>query len=179
MSSTLERFDTAAAGFRARLAGLTPAALLAPSPCEGWSAGDVIEHTIGSVVVVSNFVGDPVDDDRDADAVMRFDHAVADLRAKVEDPALAATVVESPFGELALKQLVSSIVVHDLLVHTWDLARATGGDERLDPDLVAHTFESMAPLDDALRGHGFGDKVAVADDAEEQAKLLGFLGREP
>jgi uncharacterized protein (TIGR03086 family) len=75
---------------------------------------------------------------------------------------------------------VSSIVVHDLLVHTWDLARATGGDERLDPALVEHTLASMEPLDDALRGHGaFADKLPAPDDADEQTKLLCFLGRQP
>jgi uncharacterized protein (TIGR03086 family) len=121
-----------------------------------------------------------VDDDRSAASVDRFDRACADLRAKVADPELASTVVESPFGELTLKQIVSSIVVHDLLVHTWDLARATGGDEHLDPALVEHTLASMEPLDDALRGHGaFADKLPAPDDADEQTKLLCFLGRQP
>jgi len=179
LSSTLERLDTAAAGFRSRLDGLTAQDLAAPSPCDGWTAGDVVEHTISAIVMVSDFVGDPVDDNSASEPVARFDHAVADLRAKTSDPELAGTVVESPFGALALKQLVSSIVVHDLLVHTWDLARATGRDERLDPELVSYTYTHMAPLDGQLRGHGFADKVEPHDGADEQAQLLCFLGRTP
>jgi uncharacterized protein (TIGR03086 family) len=179
MSTTLERLDTAVAGFRTRLDGLTPDALDAPSPCEGWTGADVVDHTITALVAVSDFVGDPVDDDKSAPQLARFDRAAASLHAKVADPALAGTVVESPFGELALKQIVSSIVVHDLLVHTWDLARATGGDEHLDPELVSHTFAHMQPLDETLREHGFGEKVATTDDADEQTQMLRFLGRTP
>jgi uncharacterized protein (TIGR03086 family) len=178
MTSTLERYDTAAAGFRARLAALRVEDLARPSPCDGWSAGDVVEHAVGVVVRTAAAVAPPPDV-AGRGALERFDVASADLREKVADPVRAATVVPSPVGELAFKQLVSSIVVHDLLVHTWDLARATGGDERLDPALVAHTYATMLPFDAQLRGHGFADRVAVADDADDQTRLLAFLGRRP
>ncbi len=179
MSTTIERYDAAAQGFRDRLAPLHDEDFERPSPCEGWSAGDLVDHTIGAVVLVGDLVGGPAGDDPSLDRLSRFDRAHGALRAKVTDPELAATVADSPFGKLALKQLVSSIVVHDLLVHTWDLARATGGDERLDDDLVAHTYASMAPLDSVLREHGFAEKLAAPDGADPQVELLCFLGRQP
>jgi len=179
MSSTLERFDHTAAGFRRRLVLLEPGDAALPSPCEGWSARDVIDHAVGVVAMVTNLVGEPLVDDPAAGDVARFDAAVLDLHDKVADRELGATVVESPFGQMAFKQLVSSIVVHDLLVHTWDLARATGGDEVLDPELVSHTYASMSPFDDVLREHGFAEKVAVDSDADDQTRLLCFLGRRP
>lgn len=178
MASTLERFDVAAAGFRRRLAAYGPDDAARPSPCEGWSAADVVEHSVGVVVMVANLVGDPVVDDGDGE-LSRYDRAVQDLHDKVADPVLGATVVDGPFGAMALKQLVSGIVVHDLLVHTWDLARATGGDEHLDDELVTHTLHSMTPFDEVLRDHGFAAKVPVDDDADDQTKLLCFLGRRP
>jgi uncharacterized protein (TIGR03086 family) len=179
MSSTLERFDRAAAGFRRRLELLAPGDAERPSPCEGWSGRDVIDHAVGVVVMVTNLVGTAVVDDPTADDVTRFDTVAADLHNKVADPELGATVVQSPFGSMALKQLVSSVVVHDLLVHTWDLARTTGGNEELDAELVAHTYASMLPFDAMLREHGFAAKVPVDGDADDQTKLLCFLGRRP
>ena len=179
MSSTLERYDVAVAGFRRRLEPLALSDFSRPSPCEGWSAGDLVEHTIGAVTLVAGLVGERAGDDRTSSFTERYDRATGDLRAKVADPVLGAMVVESSFGTLAIKQLVSSIVVHDLLVHTWDLARATDGDERLDEGLVAHTYEHMSPLDDVLREHGFGKKVDVPDGADAQTQLLCFLGRRP
>jgi uncharacterized protein (TIGR03086 family) len=179
MSSTIERYDVAVEGFRRRLEPLAPADFARPSPCEGWTAGDLVDHTIGAVTLVAGLVGERGDEDRSASYATRYDRATEDLRAKVSDPVLGATVVESPFGTLALKQLVSSIVVHDLLVHTWDLARATDGDELLDNELVVHTYKHMAPLDDVLREHGFATKVDAPGDADAQTRLLCFLGRRP
>jgi uncharacterized protein (TIGR03086 family) len=179
VSSTLERYDAAVDGFRRRLEPLAESDFSRPSPCEGWTSGDLVDHTIGAVTLVAGLVGDRVDDDKSSSFVERYDRATRDLRAKVADPVLGSTVVESPFGTLAVKQLVSSIVVHDLLVHTWDLARATDGDERLDDELVAHTYASMSPLDAVLREHGFGDKVDPPEGADAQTRLLCFLGRTP
>jgi uncharacterized protein (TIGR03086 family) len=179
MASTLDRFDVAAGGFRERLAALGPDDGARPSPCEGWSAMDVVNHAIGVVVQVTNLVGTALPDDDASSGLVRYDAAVADLRGKVADPVLGTTQVDSPFGTMALKQLVSGIVIHDLLVHTWDLARAVGADERLDDELVTHTLASMTPFDEVLRDHGFAASVPVDADADEQTKLLCFLGRRP
>jgi uncharacterized protein (TIGR03086 family) len=179
VSSTLERYDAAVSDFRRRLEPLAPSDFARPSPCEGWTAGELVDHTIGAVTLVAGLVGDRAPADTAGSFTERYDRATRDLRAKVADAVLGATVVESPFGTLALKQLVSSIVVHDVLVHTWDLARATGGDERLDEELVGHTYEHMSPLDDVLREHGFAKKVDAPDGADAQTRLLCFLGRRP
>jgi uncharacterized protein (TIGR03086 family) len=178
VSSTLDRYDVAAAGFRRRLAPLGPHDDARPTPCEGWDVATLVEHTLGALALVTNLVSPTVEDERSATHLDRYDVLVADLREKTADPALGATVVDSPFGKLALKQLVSSIIVHDLLVHTWDLARSTGGDEHLDDALVEHTAAHMSPLDDVLREHGFGPKVTAPADADAQTQLLCFLGRD-
>ncbi|WP_231104856.1 DinB family protein [Haloechinothrix halophila] len=65
-------------------------------------------------------------------------------------------------------------------MHTWDLARATGQDERLDPDKCAQLLEGMLPLDDVLRKSGqFGPRTEVPDDVDVQTRLLAFIGRHP
>jgi hypothetical protein len=65
-------------------------------------------------------------------------------------------------------------------MHTWDLARATGQDERLDPAFCADLLAGMEPIDELLRQSGqYGPKVAVPADADVQARMLGFIGRDP
>ena len=72
------------------------------------------------------------------------------------------------------------IVSGDLLIHTWDLARATGLDEELDAGEVHRMYVGIQPMDQVLRESGhYGPRVPVADDASEQARLLAFTGRQP
>ncbi len=71
-------------------------------------------------------------------------------------------------------------LMNDVLLHTWDLAHATGQDETLDPDEVAALYEGMLPLDEMLRQSGqYGPRVEVPDDADVQTKLIAFIGRQP
>ncbi len=175
---TLGRLDLACEGFRARLVAVTEMDLARATPCGGWTVGDLVDHTISTLRYAADAVGAP-GVTPGGTRVERFDAATRELRSKATDPELAATVVETPFGALALKQLVSSIVVHDVVVHTWDLARATGQDEALDSGLVEHTLSSMRPFDAALRGHGFADAVPAPQGADSQTELLCFLGRRP
>ena len=146
-------------GSAGRLAAYGPDDAARPSPCEGWSAGDVVEHSVGVVVMVANLVGDPVVDDGDGE-LSRYDRAVRTCTTRSPTRCSARPSWTARSARMALKQLVSGIVVHDLLVHTWDLARATGGDEHLDDELVAHTLHSMTPFDEVLRDHGFAREGA-------------------
>ena len=54
----------------------------------------------------------------------------------------------------------------------------TGLDERLDPDDVHEILEAMGPMDEMMRGSGaFGPKVEPPPAADEQTRMLAFIGR--
>jgi hypothetical protein len=75
---------------------------------------------------------------------------------------------------------VDQFYTADVFLQTWDLARATGQDEHLDPDRCAQMLEGMLPFDEALRVSGhYGPRTVVADDADAQTRLLAFIGRTP
>jgi uncharacterized protein (TIGR03086 family) len=66
----------------------------------------------------------------------------------------------------------------DLLVHAWDLARAIGGDETLDSELVRVVYDRTAPHVEELAASGYFDPpVPVSDDADLQTRLLALYGR--
>ena len=66
----------------------------------------------------------------------------------------------------------------DFVVHAWDLARGLGVDDRLDPAVVADVHARAIDELDALRASGmFGEQLEVADDADEQTRLLALVGR--
>ena len=72
------------------------------------------------------------------------------------------------------------MVCADTLVHTWDLARAAGVDERLDPDSVRHVEAFLAGAGDAIRSPGgFGPALEPPAGADDQTRLLCLAGRAP
>jgi uncharacterized protein (TIGR03086 family) len=155
-----------------------------PAPVAGWTARDVVRHLVewfpgflraGAGVELPT--GPSVDDDPVA-AWRTFSTGV---QALLDDPASAELVVRNPhIGDIPIPRAVSQFFTADVFMHSWDLARATGQDETLDPERCAVMFEGMEPMDEILRSSGqYGPRVPVPDDADPQTKLLGFIGRDP
>jgi uncharacterized protein (TIGR03086 family) len=69
-------------------------------------------------------------------------------------------------------------VTSDLVVHGWDLARAIGGDEQMDPELCELSYRGWAPRAAELRGSGaVGPAPEIPPDADRQTRLLALFGR--
>jgi uncharacterized protein (TIGR03086 family) len=176
-----DRYERIAVGFTARLEGCTSEQWVSPTPCTEWTTADIATHVIGVHQQVLTLldggnvktVGDGVDlleAWRDASALM-----LAELR----DRARATRVVVTPFGEMPFEALASRVVCSDTLVHTWDVARATGQDEHLDVAATEFAWTWMEPAGARLRASGdFGPAVDPPPEADIQVRLLCFLGRE-
>jgi uncharacterized protein (TIGR03086 family) len=154
-----------------------------PAPCEGWVARDVVRHLVDWMPsLYLPAVGRPVPagpsvDDDPAGAWRAADAAI---RGLLDDPVTARRLTSTRAGEMPLEDLVAMTGLMDLLVHAWDLARATGQDETIDADEASAFLAGIEPWDAALRSSGhYGARVPVADDADDRAKLLAFTGRRP
>ena len=189
MTETADRFATVAAGFTARVEAVPAAAWEQPAPCEGWVARDVVRHLVewlsgpgfllGTFGVETGPIPSVEEDPAAAWAVVRDA-----IQRSLDDPAVATRTEDcGPPGRLSLDAAVAMTCTPDVLIHTWDLARATGLDEGLDPDEVHRSWAGVGGLppevDEAMRASGhYAVAVAVADDADEQTRLLAFMGRE-
>jgi uncharacterized protein (TIGR03086 family) len=70
--------------------------------------------------------------------------------------------------------------MNDLVVHGWDLARATGQDEQIEPGEVERVWADVHELGDNIRQPGVcAEAVEIGDDAPMQARLPAYLGRDP
>jgi len=180
----VRRHRQVAAGFTARVDGVAADGWDAPAPVEGWTARDVVRHLVewfpaflesGAGVTLPK--GPAVDEDPVAAWRVHSDG----VQALLDDPATADRVLSNPhIGEVPLPEAVDRFYTADVFMHTWDLARATGQDETLDPEMCRQLLEGMEPIEDVMRGSGqYGPRVAVPDDADVQTRLLGFIGRRP
>jgi uncharacterized protein (TIGR03086 family) len=156
----------------------------APAPVAGWAARDVVRHLVewfppflagGTGIELPG--GPGVDDD----PVAAWQAHADAVQALLDDPATPGRLLVNPhIGEVPLDQAIDRFYTSDVFMHTWDLARATGQDDRLDPDFCAALLAGMEPMDEVLRMSGqYGPRVATPDDADAQTRLVGFIGRDP
>ncbi len=155
-----------------------------PAPCEGWIARDVVRHLVEwfpAFVRAGTGISLPTGPSVDHDPVAAWTAHSDGVQALLDDPATAARTLANPhLGTLPLADAVALVYTPDVFLHTWDLARATGQDERLDPERCAGMLDGMLPMDAALRSSGhYGPRVDVPDDADPQTRLLAFIGRRP
>ena len=181
MSEVGERYGTVAGDFETTLFGVSSESWSAPSPCTEWTARDVAQHVIGTHRQVRAALGDVTFEEIEADADLgaAWTSATMSIRGALDDPALATSkTVEGPFGEQTLETLVGNLLCADTLIHTWDLARATGQNDRLDAVAAEKALEFLLPLDERIRRPGaFAPKMDPPASADAQARLLAFTGR--
>ena len=181
MSEVIERYQGLAEQFGARVEATPDDKWSAPAPCEGWAARDVVAHVVDSLRRITAAVngGEPSTMGPDEDPKEAWRSSFAEAMEAVRQPgALEKPLAGGPMGPMPLEMMLGRLLSTDVLVHTWDLARAVGGDERLDQDAVGHAYEGLKPLDAMLRMPGvFGPKVEPPADADLQTQFLSFLGR--
>jgi uncharacterized protein (TIGR03086 family) len=184
MSEIAERYRRVAGRFTARVNEVPEAAWERPAPCDGWVARDVVRHLvewIPAFLVAAGGPPLPVGPSVDVDPTGAWAALNAGIQSLLDDPVASATELSHPrAGTHRLDDAIATFFLGDIVLHTWDLARAAGLDESLDPDVVHDMLVGMEPLDEMLRASGqYGPKVAVAADADEQTRLLAFTGRHP
>ena len=156
----------------------------APAPVAGWTARDVVRHLVEwlpSFLAGGSSVRLPAVPSVDDDPIGAWQAHVDAVQALLDDPTTAElTLSNRHIGQLPLDRAIDQFYTSDVFMHTWDLARATGQDDRLDPEFCALLLAGMEPLEDVIRSSGqYGPRVPVKDDADTQAKLLAFIGRDP
>ena len=184
MSEISDRYRRVASQMTERAIAVPDGSWDNPSPCEGWVARDVIRHMVEwmpAFLASGSSVEAPDAPSVDEDPVEAWRALTVWLQELLDDPQIAASEFSHPrAGRHSLEDAIATFILGDVLVHTWDLARATGGDERLDADEVHRMVAGMEPYDDMLRASGqYGPRVEVAADADEQARLIAFMGRQP
>ena len=180
MNTTATAYDAADQPLTAVLDAVPADRWAAPSPCEGWSARDVLDHLVSTqrefLTGRGAELGDAPDVDADPAAAWR-DHAERVAEALADD-ALAQRAYDGFFGPTTVGATFEQFYVWDMLVHRWDLARAVGADDALSDAELDRVEAGADSFGDALHLEGIcRPAVEPPPGADRQARVLARLGR--
>jgi uncharacterized protein (TIGR03086 family) len=157
------------------------------SPCEEWTARDVAGHAMGVVSNVAARLGkaetvDPfVEPGKIAgdDVVASWTKIRNNVLEALDQPGALDHPIEHPqLGNTNIDGFIA-MMTGDALIHSWDIARATGGNERLDPGLIPVVLEGLQKRDPkVMRSPGrYKAETTIASDVDPQTRLLAYVGR--
>lgn len=166
------------------VAGLTPEHREMTTPCRKFTVHDLMNHTVNTCKLVGTIVsGQPEHVPAEG-----TDHLAQgpvkgwnDGKTALQSAATAENlelVRETPFGEVP-GSVPMSVAVSDVLVHAWDLARATGQPVAASDDLAGFaqgTWE-MVIQPEARNGDAFAEVQPCPDDASALDRVAAFTGR--
>ncbi len=187
--SDVELLSLAHEEFGTTLAAVRPAHWGVPTPCDGWAVSDLVGHAVCGELLSTALLGGATSDAAIAglptldldEAQRRYGEITSACTAAFAEPGALDRIVHHPMGEIPASRMLG-FRVGDMTLHRWDLARAIGTDDVLDPRLVQAVWDQLqpvAPFISTLGVFGAGPSGEVAADDDLQRRLLDLTGRRP
>ena len=152
------------------------------SPCEGWSARDVLSHNIGMCQMITGIAhgigAETAGQPEVINPLEEWRSAFAETREALDDPEALAQKVQTPWGHLVVDRFVGVVTV-DPLIHTFDLAVATGQKVVIDEGLAEAGYVQLQKAGDMIRGERFGPEIQLDGNESVVEKLVAMAGRDP
>ena len=175
--------------FAALVAGVGPEQWHDDTPCSEWDVRALVHHLLYEQRWVPSMfegltieqVGDRFDGDLMGGDASAWPGLLAssmeEAHAAVAQPGALQRTVHLSFGDASGQEYVLQLTA-DLAIHAWDLARATGQDDALDPGAVALLLPWTEADAGLVAGSGmFGPRIDTGPGAPDDVRLLGLLGR--
>lgn len=153
----------------------------AATPCDGWTVRDVVAHTIDTerAFFAQRGLDAGPDPDRADPAGAWRTHAAAVVE-EVSRDGVAEEAYDGYFGPTTVADTLADFYGWDLVIHGWDVARATGQEWSIGEEEADRLQATADGWGSALHSEGVcAPEVAVGPDASSQDRLLARLGRDP
>ena len=192
----METIDLVEQGFawgRARIEGIGDTSLETPTPCDKWNIRQLVNHAVSATATIAGVLA--ADDGHDAwganatsaDAMAEmdvwpnplehFDKHVGFIIATAKSSPPDRTFLMNGHPQPAI--MLARSVTFDSVVHGWDLAKVTGQDATIPPEIAEVFIEFASGIPDGTRGLVFAPRVEVPANASPSDRLVALLGRQP
>ena len=166
--------------------------LAAATPCSDMSVAALLDHFMGLTIAFTNAARKIADGaSSNGPPQSSAEHLDPEWRDKLpeqldvlvkawQDP--SAWQGEARAGGVTLPgEIMGVVALDELVIHGWDLARATGQVFEADQASLQTIVGMLSQFPDEARGEGigFGPVVDVGPDAPLLARAIGLSGRDP
>ena len=175
------------------VAGVQQSQMDGPTPCSEWDVHGLINHLIGGLeFAAGTMAGNPpnirlaaadsshIGERNAANLSQAYRTEVDRVLELGDEPGALEKIAATPFGDMPMSQFLVGTWL-DQLIHGLDLAKATGQDTTLAPELVDIAFSMLkSGFADMGREAGFiGPEIALPDGASRQDQMMAYMGRQP
>jgi uncharacterized protein (TIGR03086 family) len=181
---TTEMLEQSIATTRGVLANVSKDQLGDATPCAQWKVSDVVNHLVGGQYFFeAGVLGTPPAGEQDfaaGDFLAAFDDGAQRCVAAFSADGAMDKMLTLPFGQMPGSAFIG-LATTDTFAHGWDLAKATGQDTDLEPELAAQLLvrarEMIQPAFRSEEGTVFGPEQPAPASASNADQLAAFLGR--
>jgi len=188
--SPIELYEGAVQQMLPILGGVKEDQLDIGTPCTDWNVQALITHQLKVAQVFYDIIAetgaadpsimgalsDPLPPEGGQAA---FEAGTAKILKAIKARGKLEKVLDTPFGQMPAGHCLM-IAFGDIVIHKWDLAKATNQDTSIDSGLAEACFGALSQGIEQARDRGFfGREVLVPLKASIQDKLLGLAGRQP
>ncbi|KUL30481.1 TIGR03086 family metal-binding protein [Actinoplanes awajinensis] len=174
---------------RALLLGIDDRDLAAPTPCPGWSVATLLDHLMslaGAFTAAAHGTADASDGPPPPPSAAHLSpHWRSRLPILLEELATAwrepaAWRGEARAGGVTMPaRELGTVAANELVMHGWDLARATGQDFAADPRVLATLVDFLAAGPAGGTPGFLGPHVPLDPDEDGLPRALALAGRDP
>ena len=164
-----------------RASGVKADQMTAPTPCADFDVRALLEHELGALeMFTSALTGEQAQVSLGTDPGAAVRDATKRNLDAWRQPGVMSRTITLPFGEMPAPAVLG-LSITEVLVHTWDVAKATGQDTNLDAAACEVALNNLrqAPQE-LIRSPGvFGPVVECSKEAPLADQLAAFAGRKP
>jgi uncharacterized protein (TIGR03086 family) len=181
-------FDPPVRQFRSLLLGVTDDQLDAATPCPGWTVGALLDHLTGACGAFTQAAqkkpgaDGPPPQPSAANLSPYWRSRLPVLLEELADAWRAPVAWEGTAragGVTLPATAMGTFAINELVMHGWDLARATGQEYAADPRILEQLIDFLSQGPREGTPGLFGPMVPVEDEAELLDRAVALAGRDP